>query len=166
MATTLKSECRSVKAAEALQPEKYQEHLRLCGQIRRVKENSRRTALRDLRVIDVIRELNGEANSTFAYIKPEFGCPLGTQISGAFSSVEMTAQAWSNNVRALSALSLRKPKIQTNESKRGESLCPCYCNGNTLQPTDRFHSFHSIGILRGSAFICRDIFKSSLLPIC
>ena len=99
---------------------------------------------------DEIREqLKGEAASTFAYVNPEFGCPLRTQISGAYSSVEMnTAQAWSGTMRALSALSLRKPKIHTNlnasEGKGG--LCqPCY--NDALRPADRFHSFHSIASL-------------------
>ena len=125
LATTLSSECGSVKAAETLQPEKYQEYLRLCGQIHRVKRNLRHTALRDLRARwfdivdhDEIRgQLKGEAASTFEYVKPEFGCPLRTQISGAFSSVEMiTAQAWLDTVHAPPALSLQKPKIHTNSS--------------------------------------------------
>ena len=70
LVTTLISECGSIKAAETLQPEKYQEYLRLCGQIDRVKKNLRRTALRDLRARwfdsvdqDEIRgQLKGEAN--------------------------------------------------------------------------------------------------------
>ena len=36
-----------------------------------------------------VKQLKGEAASTFAYVKPEFGCPLRTQISGALSSVEV-----------------------------------------------------------------------------
>ena len=82
---------------------------------------------------EIKQQLKGEAASTFAYVNPEFGCPLRTQISGAFSSVEMmTAKVWADTVRALSALSLRKPRIHTSRSKREEEaegeaegdLCP------------------------------------------
>ena len=103
LATTLRSECRSAKAAETLQPGKCQEYLRLCGQVDKVKKNLRHTALGDLRARwfdnvdhnEIRGQLKGEATSTFAYVNPGFGCPLlKSQISGAFSSVGMiTAQA-------------------------------------------------------------------------
>ena len=39
LATTLRTECRSIEAAETLQPKQYQEYLRLNGRISRVKED-------------------------------------------------------------------------------------------------------------------------------
>ena len=51
LTTTLRAECRSVRAAETLQPERYQEYLRLNGQISRVEENLKRTALRDFQMV-------------------------------------------------------------------------------------------------------------------
>ena len=74
LATTLRTECRSVKAAETLQPKQYMEYLKLNVQIKRVKENLKRTALRDLRARwfdsvdhdEIKQQLKGEAASTFA----------------------------------------------------------------------------------------------------
>ena len=154
------------------------EYLKLNGQIKRVKENLKRTALRDLRARwfdsvdhdEIKQQLKGEAASKFAYIKPEFGCPLRIQISDAFSSVEiMTAKAWSDTVRALSALSLRKPRIHTSGSEgegEGEGdLCPFCVHDDTLRPTDKFHQLHSIGTLRKHVSRAHSSAVTSLSPV-
>ena len=64
----------------------------------------------------------------------------------------MTAKVWSDTVRALSALSLRKPRIHISGSEgKGEGeggLCPFCVHDDTLRLADRFHPFHSIGTLR------------------
>ena len=100
------------------------------------------------------------------HVKPGFGCSLRTRISAAFSSVDvMTAQAWSDTVRALSALSLRKPKIHTNVSEGEENLCPFCYNDDALQSADRFHSFYSIGVLRRHINKARSPATTSLSPV-
>ena len=174
LVTTLKSECGSTKAAETLQPKKYQEYLRLCSQIDRVKKDLRRTALRDLRAgwfdsvdhDEIGRQLKGKAASKFEYVKPEFGCPLRAQISGGFSSTDMmTAQAWSGTVRVLSTLSLRKPRIHTNASQGKGGLCPFCYNDGALRPVDRFHLFHSIGTLKRRVSRAHSSATTSLSPV-
>ena len=83
--TTLRTECGSAKAAKTLQPKQYMEYLKLNNRIGRVKKDLKRTALKDLRSgwfdsvdHDEIKQLKGETASTFAYVKPEFGCLLRT----------------------------------------------------------------------------------------
>ena len=150
------------------------EYLKLDGQIKRVKENLKRAALRDLRAEwfdsadhdEIKQQLKGEAASTFEYVKPEFGCPLRTQISGAFSSTDMMAsQAWSDTVCALSALSSRKPKIHTNASQGKGGLCPFCYNDGALRPVDRSHLFHSIGTLKRHVSRAHSSATTSLSPV-
>ena len=180
--TALRTECGSAtgKAAKTLQPEQYIEYLKLNNRIGRVKKDLKRTALKDLRARwfdsvdhdEIKQQLKGEAASTFAYVKPEFGCPLRTQISGTFSSVEMMtpkACQWSDAVRALSALSSRKPKIHTSGSEgEGEEegdLCPFCLHDDALRPADRFHPFHSIGTLRRHVSRAHSSTMTSLSPV-
>ena len=86
LTTSLRTECRSAKAAKALQPEQYTEYLKLNNRISRVKVDMKRTALKNLRAKwfdsvdhdEIKQRLKGEAASAFAYVKPEFGSPLRT----------------------------------------------------------------------------------------
>ena len=98
---------------------------------------------------EIKRQLNGEDASMFTYRNPEFGCPLRSQISDAFSSVEaMTPNKWSETVRALSTLCAQKPRIHTKATEGGENLCLFCYNDDKLSPADRFHSFFSLTTLR------------------
>ena len=69
------------------------------------------------------QQLEGEAASTLAYVNPEFGCSLGTRISGALPPAGMmTAQAWSDTVCALSASACENPR-STQMRARGRKTC-------------------------------------------
>ena len=112
----LKAECGTARGAGTLQPEKHQEYTRLNGQIQGIGKDLKRTALKVSRAKwfesadhdEIKRQLNGEAASTFTYRKPEFGCPLRSQISDAFSSVEaMAPNKWSETVHALCPLNAK-----------------------------------------------------------
>ena len=98
---------------------------------------------------EIKRQLNGKDASTFTYENPEFGCPLRSQISDAFSSVEaMTPSKWSETVRALSALCTQKLRIHTKATEGEENLCLFCYNDDKLLLADRFHSFFSLSTLR------------------
>ena len=178
LTTALRTEYRSAEAAKTLQPEQYMEYLKLNNRIGRAKKDMKRTALKNLRAKwfdsvdhdEIKQQLKGEAASAFTYVKPEFGCPLRTQISGTFSSMEMmTAKVWSDTVCALSALSLRKPRIHISGSEgKGEGegdLCPFCVHDDTLRLTDRSHPFHSIGTLRRHVSRVHSSAMTSLSPV-
>ena len=61
---------------------------------------------------DEIKQLRGEAPSTFTFVKPEFDCPVREAIAEVFGSEKLEeASARSDTVRALSTLCLQGPKI-------------------------------------------------------
>ena len=153
----LKMECGSIKAAKRILPKRFQEYNKLRSQVRASKTRLERLVLRDVgtdwfEAVDhdeIKQQLRGEAASTFAFIKPEFDCQARKTIAEVFSSEKLVeASAWSDTVRALSALCLQGPKIHAGFGEGGGGLCP-FCFGyDTLRPTEKSHSFHSIGTLR------------------
>ena len=153
----LKAKCGTVTEARTLQPEKHQEYTRLVSRIHGIRRGLERIALKGSRATwfenadhdEIKRQLNGEDASTFTYRKLEFGCPLRSQISDAFSSVEaMTPNKWSETVRALSVLCTQKPRIHTKATESEENLCLFCYSDDKLSPADRFHSFYSLRTLR------------------
>ena len=153
----LKMECGSIEAAKRLLPEQFQEYNKLRSQVRASKTRLERLALKDVRndwfeAVDhdeIKQQLRSEAASTFAFSKPEFDCLVRKAIAEVFSSEKLVeASAWSDTVRALSTLCLQRPKIHTTLREEEENLCPFCFGDGTLQPADRFHSFHSIGTPR------------------
>ena len=148
----LKANCKTVREAETIQPEKRREYTRLTGRIRGIRKNLECIALKDSRAKwfenadhdEIKRQLNCEDASAFTYEKPEFGCPLRPQVSDEFSSVEaVTPSKWSETVRALSALCIQKPRIHTKATEGEENLCLLCYNNDKLSPADRSRSFFS-----------------------
>ena len=88
----LKAKYGTAAGSKAFQPEKHREYTRLTRQISSTRAGLKRSALEDLRAKlfenadhgEIRRQLKGAPASTFAYPKPEFGCPLRSQISDAF----------------------------------------------------------------------------------
>ena len=153
----LKKKCGTVGKAKVLRPEECLEHTNLDRQIRTTQKRLSRSALKDLRAKffddtdqdEIQRQLGGQDASTFKYAKPEFHCPIRSQISEAFSSVEaMTLDRWSETVCALSALCAKQPRIHAKMAMGGENLCSFCFNDDKLSPADRFHSFFSSGTLK------------------
>ena len=133
----LKTECGSIEAAKRLLLERFQKYNKLRSQARASKTCLERLALKDVRTgwfeavdhDEIKQQLRGDAASTFAFIKPEFDCPVRKAIAEAFSSEKLVeASAWSDTVRALSALCLQGPKIHTKLREGEENLCP-FCFG-------------------------------------
>ena len=154
---TLKMECGSIKAAERLLPERFQEYKKLHNQVRASKARLERLCLKDIRADwfeavdhdETKKQLRGKVPSSFTFIKPEFDCPMRKSIAEVFGSEKsVEAPAWSDTVRALSTLCLQRPRIHTKPREGEEKQCPFCYRDDTLLPADRFHSFHSIGTLR------------------
>ena len=105
------------------------------------------------------RQLNG----TFTYRKPEFGCPLRSQISGAFTSVgAMTPNKWSETVRALSALCTQN-RAYTPRQLRARRTCTYSATTMTsyrLQ-TGFTRSFH---LQPSGSMLAREIYLSLSIP--
>ena len=86
---TLKMECGSIKAAERLLPERFQEYNKLRSQVRASKARLDSLALKDVRADwfeavdhgEIKQQLRGDAPSTFTFIKPEFDCPVRKAIA-------------------------------------------------------------------------------------
>ena len=84
-------ECGSIEAAKCLLPERFQECNKLHSQARASKVRPERLALKGVsadwfEAVDhdeIKQQLRGEAASTFAFIKPEFDCPVRKAIAKA-----------------------------------------------------------------------------------
>ena len=167
----LKAKCGTITEARTLQPEKYQEYTRLVSRTHGIRRGLERTALKGSRARwfesadhdEIKRQLNGEDASTFTYRKPGFGCPLRSQISDAFSSVEaMMPNKWSKTVRALSVL-CAKNRAYTPRRPRAGRTCAYSATMMTsyrLQ-TGFTRSFH---LQPSGSMSARDIYLSRHLP--